>query len=344
LTMRRRRGGAAEEDVAPREGESKQKKRRKDLVGRGLLLVGAGLFWSWNYVALVAPPPRQLNGPLFAVLGTMGAGTVAMEGELRRLGIEATHEVTLGVDGSVSWLHAILYHNATAAALCDDLLPQAWHPQLLFVELRQVCGDSSRCWTRQCPDALDRWRGCAVAGTCPVPFRKKPLVVVRHPLRTAESLGDFCHSTKLIAAARLLGEPGLAESGCPAQLLRYWLLYYRHLAAFPVVRREDLTDGCALLSHLHSASPRLALARRACAGSLTASFWTSAYRFRQFVHELKANGIAGFDPLNRRFDPDQRPALTWDDLAIFADDPGFRTDLATLALAFGYDDASPFAA
>lgn len=347
--MRRRKGGQAEAAApasAPEEEEEKRPVKKRNYVGmvwNVVILLGAVSFYAWCYVVFVMLPPTKPQGPLFAILGTMGAGTVAMEDDLRRLGIEATHEVTLGADGVVSWLHVALYSNRTRDELCSEFLPQAFHPQLLFVELRNFCGQKENCWKQNCPKALERWRGCALRGECPIPFTSRPVVVVRHPLRTIESLGDFCDSAKMIAAERVLGLD-LVDSSCLSQLAKYWLAFYEPFAESRVYRREDL-DGCELVSILAADggqrnNTRIQFAQRACRGDLSAQFWRSAYVARQMVNRLKSEGYAGLSyDSNSRYDREKKRTLLWTDIPLEE-----RKRVAVVASRLGYKDADNFIA
>lgn len=343
--MRRKVGHEKHIIDAPTICEKKKERKRSALLFKCLLFPFAMAAYSWSFVALVQPPSSSLSRPLFAVLGTMGSGTVALVADLQRLGLEVAHEATLGADGSVSWLHSLLYHNASTAALCSEALPQAWHPQLLFVEGRAICGDSWSCWRRRCPDALRKWRYCAAKRECPVDFASTPIILVRHPLRTIESILDFCDSPKMVAAERLLGV-NLRIEPCPARLFRYWLCYYNLLHSYgQPLRREDTTP-CDIVQRLDIISPRLDFARQACfRPSMRTAFWTSAFNFRRFVYDLKSDGLRPTlsNPQHSRYDRNQRPALQWTDLhAAFANDAALRADVARLALRFGYRDAEAY--
>ena len=162
-------------------------------------------------------------------------------------------------------------------------LAQAWHPQLVFAEARRACGEeraatvrggagrrAAACWRDACPRRAPRWRGCAAASACPVRFAAKPVVLVRHPLRTVESLvAGFCRGdarfaadsageppNQLKAAARLLAgldEAALGRESCALGFARYWRAYYAALeplvaAGAALVRAEDDDYACAIVA------------------------------------------------------------------------------------------------
>ena len=327
------------------------------------------------FVALLSRDPSYDGGAMeVAVLGSMGSGTVATSRRLRALGLDVTHETTAGADGVVSWLHALLYlpplaGNATDP-LCAGSLRNAWHPQLVFAETRRACGEeraatvrggagrrAAACWRDACPRRAPRWRGCAAASACPVRFAAKPVVLVRHPLRTVESLvAGFCRGdarfaadsageppNQLKAAARLLAgldEAALGRESCALGFARYWRAYYAALeplvaAGAALVRAEDDDYACAIVAAVAARAPpapRLDRAAAACGSD-------GAMRLaRTWVHRLRgAFEAAGEDgPLrdheNRRNGGGVR--ATW--RAIGDADRDLAVDMLRLAKAFGY--------
>jgi len=235
----------------------------------GVLASVLGFYAFLGHTFLAAAPPDD-GSERIAILATMGAGTVALTKDLRALGLDVRHESSDGIDGAVSWAHALLYlpktaptdaYNVTHDPLCRKFFPRAWHPHLVandvrcprdyYVELTTPGAHAARrCWRKACAAAIPRWRGCALAEeasatnnvtTCAVNFGREPVVVARHPLRTVASLvSGFCREgsindthvpDQVVAAARLLGVPALEEaSSCAEGLARYWLAYYAALA------------------------------------------------------------------------------------------------------------------
>ena len=162
------------------------------------------------------------------VLGSLGSGTFSLARSLRLHGLDVSHEATDGVDGVVSWAHALMYlggrppatvaWNGTALdPLCVEFFPwPTWHVQSVAPIERLVCGDAEwapfldaaerraqeNCWRKTCGDVLGDLRGCAVPEVgggpghhhlgaprgCPLPVAERPVVLTRHPLRTIESL------------------------------------------------------------------------------------------------------------------------------------------------------------
>ena len=209
----------------------------------------------------------------------------AHESRAAGLGLDVTHERFDGRDGAVGYAHALLYldplDDKERDPLCLNNLKRAWHRQLVFVDARGECGEErdhrgaapggamkriGQCWRKACPAAARRWRGCGAKGTCPIQLAPKPVVLVRHPLRTVESLvAGFCGDgalaangtrsvePQILAMARIVGleEAPLAQISCAHGFARAWAAYYGALellikkgAAAGVVRVEQDDGVC----------------------------------------------------------------------------------------------------
>ena len=244
------------------------------------------------HAARDGPPSRVAS---VVVVGAMGSGTVHTGREPRALGLDVTHERFDGRDGAVGYAHALLYldplDDKERDPLCLNNLKRAWHPQLLCVDARGECGEErdhrgaapggamkriGQCWRKACPAAARRWRGCGAKGTCPIQLAPKPVVLVRHPLRTVESLvAGFCGDgalaangtrsvePQILAMARIVGleEAPLAQISCAHGFARAWAAYYGALellikkgAAAGVVRVEQDDGVCAIVSKAAAAA------------------------------------------------------------------------------------------
>ena len=161
------------------------------------------------------------------VLGSMSSGSRSMASELRGLGLDVEHEGVGGTHGTVSWLHSLLYMPTSDPSsyvehLCDQFIPNAWHPVLLAGETATGCGfddgadmrelsvandaaarmNARRCWQRVCPHIVDAFRSCASTAdgpsraysACPIDFGP-PLLMARHPLSVISSfVAGYCDS------------------------------------------------------------------------------------------------------------------------------------------------------
>ena len=317
------------------------------------------------------PPSRVAS---VVVVGAMGSGTVHTSRELRALGLDVTHERFDGRDGAVGYAHALLYldprDDKERDPLCLTNLKRAWHPQLIFVDTRGECGEErdhrgaspggamkriGQCWRKACPAAARRWRGCGAKGTCPVQLAPKPVVLVRHPLRTVESLvSGFCGDgalaangtrsvePQILAMARIVGldEAPLSQISCAHGFARAWAGYYgalEHLikkgAAAGVVRVEQDNGVCAIVSKAAAAAKkppqRLAAAAETCAHRGWRA-WLPALRERW----ERIFDVGPFDDgANRR--NEGRLRLSWRDLRRV--DKPLAADMLRLAEFYGYD-------
>ena len=345
--------------VQRRNGNKKKVEKKKGEFMRTLKEFGMGLFIAFMYALYLASrPSTEISGsPKLAVLATMGSGTRALTREFRRLGLDMAHEST-DLDGAVSWLHLLLYNEAPskdAKSLCDDVVPGAWHPQTLFLDVDCPIdyGNSSKCWLKKCHGALDRWIGCASRGDCPRPFHKEPLVMVRHPLRTIESLvrhfctDDFETPRNLHVANAVVGLPWptkkplwqkkkpLWKAPCVEKYASYWRAYYDrfHPSNTTILQRENTTACDFLLAFnttLDLTHPRFKRAVHFCNGGRIPSFRNTAFILRELIADFKAGDL--FETSKPGI------ALTWDTIAQF-NDVRLVDDLARLARRFGYDDA-----
>ena len=316
------------------------------------------------------PPSRVAS---VVVVGAMGSGTVHTSRELRALGLDVTHERFDGRDGAVGYAHALLYldplDDKERDPLCLTNLKRAWHPQLIFVDARGECGEErdhrgaspggamkrvAQCWRKACPAAARRWRGCGAKGTCPIELAPKPVVLVRHPLRTVESLvAGFCGDgalaangtrsvePQILAMARIVGleEAPLAQISCAHGFARAWAAYYGALellikkgAAAGVVRVEQDDGVCAIVSKAAAAAKppqRLAAAAETCAHRGWRA-WLPALRERW----ERIFDVGPFDDgANRR--NEGRLRLSWRDLRRV--DKPLAAEMLRLAEFYGYD-------
>ncbi|KAJ1461648.1 hypothetical protein M885DRAFT_611269 [Pelagophyceae sp. CCMP2097] len=326
-----------------------------------VLLATLACGYAWLASSFLEPTWVGGGGEIpVVVLGTMGAGTMAMTRELRALGLDVDHEATLGDDGVVGWIHALLYTpklpRGESDPLCGGNLRAAWHVQLVAADRRAGCGSGSpkglnsarveACWDAVCPTALEDWRGCALEGQCPRGFTKRPIIMARHPLRTVESLvAGFCprgdaaaaasRVRQLEAAGRLLLAPHLSRAALGRTNMTL------DAAVGPRadwVRREDATacDVVALASR-RADSPRLAAARRTCASDYPRLRSLFA-RLREKLLELRDDGAFGRQSqTNERNSLRRAPvAVTFDDLRGY--DRRLADDVAKLAQRLGYAD------
>ena len=143
------------------------------------------------------------------IVGSQSSGTTEAATRLSELGLEVGHEVAdtkwhFARDGTVSWMHGLrhlapLPPEAQAISImiiCQRFWPNfGFHPAM-YREPRNGCSYRgktwSACWAKECREMLAVEWGCAATGTCETPFAKQ-LLLVRHPLRTIESLqAKFC--------------------------------------------------------------------------------------------------------------------------------------------------------
>ena len=387
--------------------------------------VGAVMFVMFLVDALLSGDAEFAGEPMSVmVLAALGSGTFSLARSLRLTGLDVSHEATDGVDGVVSWAHALLYvrgrhpgvgPNGTDP-LCAEFFPwPTWHVQSVAPVERLVCGDAewapyldaedrkaqAKCWKKTCDDVLGPMRGCAARAPgrrddgadydrCPLPVAPRPVIVARHPLRTIESLvAGFCPVSETTgraagaagphfvpgparAAAALLGPDApkpldldhLATVSCAEALARYWRAYYAALLPLvdagdaSLVAREDADATCAVVEHAAQPerpwpeNPRLAAAKRACAGKRFASLRVLLPFLRQELKDFlrdgwnndydnhlngpkKATGLRGLG--RPRHDAPPHVDLSWADLRAW--DPALAADIAAIARRFGYDDA-----
>mmetsp|Transcript_3102 Transcript_3102/g.4812 ORF Transcript_3102/g.4812 Transcript_3102/m.4812 type:complete len:350 (+) Transcript_3102:909-1958(+) len=288
---------------------------------------------------------REENNPAFGdyvpilVIGSMGAGTQALTRQLRRLGLDVRHEVT-GADGAVSWLHMLLLRSnfTNATGLCDLRGIGTWSPTNLG---REQC-DNEQC----CLDIIEKWRGCLPS--CPIQFGT-PLFVVRHPLRTIESLSSsFCRPgikpsqvPQLQMASTLLDFDLSQTSDCLEAFALYWRAFYSlDIITFQThtIQREHL-KACDVVLHATKTSkiipPRLKRALSFCKMPLP-SLRYSALVLRQFFYDLR-DPYSGV--LVKAQPKSSRRSLNNVTMATFQD-PTLAHDLAVLAHRFNF--SSPF--
>mmetsp|Transcript_20902 Transcript_20902/g.67325 ORF Transcript_20902/g.67325 Transcript_20902/m.67325 type:complete len:447 (-) Transcript_20902:187-1527(-) len=366
-----------EEETKAEEDPRPVKKHGWPDLRRSLREFGLGLLAAFLYALAIASfPARDVPGagPAIAVLGAMGSGTRSLATDLRRLGLDVGHEVT-GKDGAVSWLHVLLFDDvddladkgAAAArrkkrrkALCADFVEGAWHPQNLAID-EVACAPEKgnrgdvvrRCWRQRCDAAMARWIGCGKRGDCPLAaFRGSsketsaaPVVLVRHPLRTIESLArHFCPRNsgdlpeaqlKVISAVLGTTKKTKAKVTCVEHFARYYRDYYAVAArnTTSVVLRRETTTACDVANLYKDVDhPRLERAVHFCKSRMP-SFRYVAYVLRQFVVDLKTGALLSDGALD-----ETKLHLSWETLATALDDQPLVDDLRRLARTFGYDD------
>lgn len=324
---------------------------------------------TYACLALARGPGRSQIATV-VVVGSMGSGTAHTTRELRALGLDVMHERT-GRDGAVGYAHALLYVDPLADKerdpLCSKNLKRAWHPQL-FVDVRALCGDvqfqrggltkhRAACWQTACPAAARRWRGCGAKDTCPLRLASKPIILVRHPLRTLESLSTgFCTDARLaangtspvapqiLAHAHIVGMPEEAPArvSCALAFARVWVAYYGALETLVkrgmvagVVQVEHADGACAIVAKAVAATkpapPRLTAAAEMCANNGRPwRAWLPALRERF----ERAIAVGPFDDgANRR--NQGRLRLSWRDLRRV--DKQLAAEMGRLAKFYGYD-------
>jgi len=302
----------------------------------------------------MGPSPKEEGMQRIAIIGMPGSGSVSLTRDLRRLGLDMTHESSDGKDGSVSWLHLSLYVNTVSNSSCARFIRGGWHVQLIAPDVPCPSDNGEghwtlvrkvrKCWLDQCQAALDRWAGCAAKGNCPLPFLPKPQILIRHPLRTLESLAaGFCPRSPtdevplLTAAKSLFAFPRLDNAStlnCMDAFARFWLDFYDTAKSVQPdlslwLRREPLI-ACEVIEAVSPLAtlvdtPRLLRAKRACRA---VHWWQQNPRLfilalRQRIAELRSDGLAG-DAVNRRNNKHKATRL-----ALFLSGHGSRSPVTT---------------
>mmetsp|Transcript_2851 Transcript_2851/g.8594 ORF Transcript_2851/g.8594 Transcript_2851/m.8594 type:complete len:395 (-) Transcript_2851:195-1379(-) len=332
---------------------------------RSLREMAIGLTVAFLYALYLGSRPAYevAKAPKIAVLGSMGSGTRSLTRDLRRYGLEVAHERT-DFDGAVSWLHVLLYAEDDLKRLVpkrrrsplSDVGPVlgAWHVRNVAVDavaddffdecgvalFNGTCAATKEDAKDRSDQALKRWVGCAARGDCPKPFAATPVVVVRHPLRTIESMArHFCPSdgyTTLpqlrVAEAVLDRFVSKKSSGCVEDLAAYWRAYYSAtLKLNATFMQRETTRACDVLRVLNNTTPRFRRASYFCKPSRFYSFRQLAIVLRELVRDYKAGALFSDDALS-----EIHPSLTWSTLSFT--DPALVTDLQSMARHFGYDD------
>jgi hypothetical protein len=140
------------------------------------------------------------------IIGTQGSGTTQVSDELSgKLGLEIAHESSdttsqYARDGTVSWFHGVRFfdHDMDIDRLCFDYKPyMGFHPAMYGPVSCPPGKPPKVCQAVACKQRLMAELGCQKRGNCRTPFRKT-IRLVRHPLRTIESLVmKFCAGDSL---------------------------------------------------------------------------------------------------------------------------------------------------
>ena len=139
------------------------------------------------------------------IVGSQSSGTSQLAAGLQELGLEVEHESSdarwsFCRDGTVSPFHGVRFldakpTNQSLAQICSQwFLNMGFHPAM-FRSPRHGCSYRSkwsRCWRAECINLLSSEWGCGLDASCETPYLST-LLLVRHPLRTLESLvSKFC--------------------------------------------------------------------------------------------------------------------------------------------------------
>ena len=147
------------------------------------------------------PAVKETDLRQVLIIGTMGSGTTQVGDELSgKLGLEIAHESSdastqFARDGTISWFHGIrlFEHDMEIDRLCFDYKPyMGFHPAM-YGPLNCTKGKTFKlCQAMTCRERVKAELGCQARKDCATPFHKT-LRLVRHPLRTIESLTmKFC--------------------------------------------------------------------------------------------------------------------------------------------------------
>ena len=161
--------------------------------------------WLHLQSGLLRAPVPDSGQRQVLIVGTQSAGTTAVAAGLQALGLEVEHEYSdtkwsFCRDGTVSWFHGLRFLPGTPSNQSLALLCARWYDNMgfhpaMFRSPRRGCSYRSKwdsCWAAECVDLLSAEWGCGLSERCETPYVRE-LLLVRHPLRTIESLvSKFC--------------------------------------------------------------------------------------------------------------------------------------------------------